>query len=142
MNCDGDQNGERNEAKYRDSAHAQVGQIFAHHGQRQGVISENYEPLNLYYRPIWEAKRSIVRHTLVEAVGQRFGVLRSDGKFHSVELKENDGYDGLRNVHSHSIKWTPQLMCKAANMEGFKTLMAEPLNAYDPQNYTYAFKAG
>lgn len=142
LNCDGDQNGERNEAKYKDSAHAQVGQIFAHHGQRQGVISENYEPLNLYYRPIWEEKRSIIRHTLIEGMGQSFGVLRSDGKFHKVRLNENDGYDGLKNVFSHSIKWTPELMCDAANAEGFKTLMAEPLNPADPQNYSYMFKAG
>lgn len=141
LNCDGDQNGERNEAKYRDSAHAQVGQIFAHHGQRQGVISESYEPLNLYYRPIWEAKRSIIRHSLIEGMGQSFAVLRSDGRCHPVRLNENDGYDGLKNVFSHSIKWTPELMCKAANLEGGKTLMAEAFNPSDPQNYTYVFKA-
>lgn len=140
MNCDGDQNGERNEAKYRDSAHAQVGQIFAHHGQRQGVISENYEPLQLYYRPIWEAKRHLLRHTLIEGMGQSFGVLRADGKFHPVRLKENDGYDGLKGVFSHSFKWTPDIMCRAAEMEGFRTLMAEPMNPADPQNYTYVFK--
>ncbi len=140
MNCDGDQNGERNEAKYKDAAHAQVGQAYTHYGQRQGVISENYEPLTLYYRPIWEGRRSVIRHSLIAAAGQTFGVLRQDGHFHRVTLKEGDGYDGSKNVHSQSWKWRPEIMRAAAEKAGFRTIMAEPSNPADPQNYTYVFK--
>ncbi len=139
LNCDGDRNGERNEAKYRDAAHAQVGQAYAHYGQRQGVISETYEPLTLYYKPIWEERRNIIRHSLIEAVGQTFAVLRQDGRFHPVTLKEGDGLNGLKNVFSQSLKWQADVMCEAAKV-GFKPLMAEPFNRADPQNYTYVFK--
>lgn len=141
LNCDGDQNGKRNVAKYEDAAHAQVGQIYPHFGQRQGVISKDFEPLSLYYKPIWEEKRHLIRHTLIASADQTFKVLRDDGQFHEVSFKENDGHDGHKNVFSHSIKWTPEIMCLAAEMEGFKTLMAKADNPQDPQNYTYVFKA-
>lgn len=113
MDCDSTQDQETNEGMYIHPAHAKVGEGLLVNAQRKGVISDNFEPMWFFYQPKWEQKRSLLKHTLVSAVTQSFGVLRQDGKFHQVITPEDTSY-----AHSHSFKWQPQVLREAAHDGG------------------------
>jgi hypothetical protein len=109
MDCDSTQDKDTNEGMYTHPVHAQVGHSLLVHAQRQGVIMGDFEPMWFFYQPQWEAARSLLKHSLISAATQNFGVLRQDARFHQVITPESSAY-----THSHSFKWKPQVLRDAA----------------------------
>lgn len=120
MDCDSTQDKDTNEGMYTHPAHAKVGEALPVYGQRQGVISENFEPMWFFYQPQWEARRSLLKHSLVSIAQQNFSVLRHDGQFHPVFIPANKGENDPKGIytHSHSFKWEPETLRNAANRGG------------------------
>ena len=76
----------------------------------------------------------VVEHDLVPMCDQDFKVLQCSGDYKSASVRKDQ-----RLTLSHSIKWTPEIMIKAAESQGFKCMKI----FWDTSNRVpiYVFKA-
>lgn len=109
---------------YDTRAHAKFSENIFHRGRREGALSSEFDPQLLYYEPVLTNGYkiaghgfSVVKHDLVAANDQDFGILQATGHFRQASIRENDHF-----TISHSIKWPPEIMIMAAESRGFKCL--------------------
>jgi uncharacterized SAM-dependent methyltransferase len=102
---------------YTHPVHAKFAENIVHRGAREGALSRTFNPDLLYYDPIWDQKNHVIRHTLIAAANQNFGILAANGFYRTASIKEDQHF-----VLSHSIKWPVQKMVMAAESQGFECL--------------------
>ncbi len=105
------------EGSFSHHTHAEFSKNILRRGNKEGVLTEDFNLGLISYSPRWDAKRHLLKHALLTDRSQSFGVYRAGEGFVDARMNYGDEY-----LYSHSFRWPKNIIHDAACSNGFRPL--------------------